>query len=401
MKKQLLSIFLCFIMIFPVSYAYCTDIPQMPFEANGMNIIEAMEAFNNLFEQFKNTKNTDEKKAIFAEAKALNDAFFGGSDTTFNGYTEMLVEIERIEAVENTLEHIAAKLLTYNHVPSTVFGGLIVGGVEQKPEKRILTDEERLEVINLLEKALEPGCIEKSGSTEKSYFLRAANSVYAVRGEGELGKRIEELYLKITNHPLLKSDEDIIKDTELTFSDVSESDWFFEYVMVMAGRGFVNGKTVPVNGVGTFFPNDTITRGEFIAVVIRILYPENNYTSAEGAPWWKASYDVAIQNSLILKDDKAKSGDIPITRQEMASIAYNALRLKMQAPGKYDTSRIKDYDEIDERYKPYVYEAFLSSLVKGDSEGYFHPKDNLTRAEASTVLYRFLSRLDEGSFVTP
>ena len=216
-----------------------------------------------------------------------------------------------------------------------------------------------------------------------------------MRGEGELGKRIEDLYLKIMNHPLLKSDEDIIKDSELTFSDVSESDWFFKYIMVMAGRGFVNGKTVPVNGVGTFFPNDTITRGEFIAVIIRILYPESNYT------WWKVSYDVAIQNSLILNDDEDKSGDIPITRQEMASIAYNALRLKMQPPGKYDISRIKDYDEIDESYKPYVYGAFHSILVQGDSEGYFHPKDNLTRAEASTVLYRFLSRLDEGSFVTP
>jgi hypothetical protein len=72
----------------------------------------------------------------------------------------------------------------------------------------------------------------------------------------------------------------------------------------------------------------------------------------------------------------------------------------MQPPGKYDTSGIKDYDEIDESYTSYVYGAFLSGLIKGDSEGYFHPKDNLTRAEASTVLYRFLYRLDEGSFIT-
>lgn len=402
--KKLTSVILCFIMLFSVSRTLCADINQIPFEgkieANGINIIEATAIFNNLFEQFKNTKDSQEKKKIFEKAKTLNDAFFSGTNITFYGYTEMLIEIERIDAKESTLEYISAKLLTYNNVPATVFGGAIVNGVEQKPEKKILTDEERLEVISLLEKSLKPGCIENSGSIEKSYFLRAANSVYAVRGEGELGKRIEDLYFKIMNHTLLKSDEDIIKDSELTFSDVSESDWFFNYVMVMAGRGYVNGKTIPVSGIGTFCPNDTITRGEFIAVIIRMLYPENSYTSEEGEPWWKASYDVAIQNNLLLNDDEDKSGDIPITRQEMASIAYNAISLKMQPPGKYDTSGIKDYDEIDESYNSYVYGAFLSGLIKGDSEGYFHPKDNLTRAEASPVLYRFLYRLDEGSFIT-
>ena len=147
-------------MIFSVSRTLCKDIDQFHFEgkteANGMTIIEAMEAFNNLFERFKNTKNIDEKKAIFAEAKTLNDAFFGGTHTTFYGYTEMLAEIERIDAKESTLEQIANKLLTYNHVPSTVFGGLIVGGVEQKPEKGFSQTKSVLKLSIFLKKLSSP-----------------------------------------------------------------------------------------------------------------------------------------------------------------------------------------------------------------------------------------------------
>ena len=124
--KKLTSVILCFIMLFSVSRTLCADIDQIPFEgkieANGINIIEATAIFNNLFEQFKNTKDSQEKKEIFEKAKTLNDAFFSGTNITFYGYTEMLIEIERIDAKESTLEYISAKLLTYNNVPATVFG---------------------------------------------------------------------------------------------------------------------------------------------------------------------------------------------------------------------------------------------------------------------------------------
>ncbi len=402
MQKRLTALILCLMMHFSVIYTFCSDINDTPVkektESGTINIMEAMEEFSNLVVRFNNAETNDEKKEIFAEAKAINDAFFGDSDVYFDGYQSMLIEIERIEAEESTLSSIAWKLSGYTTFTS-VGGGMTVNGVEQIPDKKVLTDAERLEIISLLEKSLVSGCIKNSDATDKSYFLNAARGVYAIRGEGELGERIEELYNDIINHPLLKSDEDIISDSAITFSDVSESDWFYKYVMVMAGRGFVNGKTIPVNGVGTFCPNATITRGEFITVIMRILYPENDYTANDGDPWWQDSYNVALQNSLILKEDKDLSGNIPISRQEMASIAYKALSLRMKAPEGYDITRVKDYDEVEERYKTSVYNTFNALLVQGDTEGYFHPKDNLTRAEASTVLYRLSYFLDEGSYV--
>ena len=123
-------------------------------------------------------------------------------------------------------------------------------------------------------------------------------------GPSELVEKIEVLYNEIVNHPYLKTDDEFIEESDIIFSDVNESDWFYKYVMVMASRGYLKGKTTPVDGV-------------------------------------------------------------------------------------------------DERYKDSVFGAFSHILVNGNDLHLFNPKDNLTRAEAATVLYNLLSRIEDGSYPIP
>ncbi len=50
------------------------------------------------------------------------------------------------------------------------------------------------------------------------------------------------------------------------FSDVNESDWFYDYIRLASGFGWISGYPD-----GTFMPNSTITRAEVVTIVNRML----------------------------------------------------------------------------------------------------------------------------------
>lgn len=57
---------------------------------------------------------------------------------------------------------------------------------------------------------------------------------------------------------------------DLTFDDVSETHWAYKTVMRAVELGLFEGtRAVDANGVGTFAPDRTMTRAEFITVCIR------------------------------------------------------------------------------------------------------------------------------------
>jgi len=57
---------------------------------------------------------------------------------------------------------------------------------------------------------------------------------------------------------------------DLSFSDVPSSDWAYPTIMRATELGLFKGtSTVDANGVGTFSPDNTMTRAEFITVCLR------------------------------------------------------------------------------------------------------------------------------------
>lgn len=56
-----------------------------------------------------------------------------------------------------------------------------------------------------------------------------------------------------------------------SFSDVPSTHWAYKNIMAMTSKGLFSGTTTPVNGVGTFAPDKTMTRAEFVTVVMRAM----------------------------------------------------------------------------------------------------------------------------------
>ena len=177
---------------------------------------------------------------------------------------------------------------------------------------------------------------------------------------------------------------------ENVFGDVNQGDWYYETVTEMTKKGLFKGK-----GNNMFFPGDTMTRAEFITVVMRALYPDADLSSEEGEKWWQDAYEAALKKG-ILEDKEFVIYNridlaIGIQRQEMAVISVRALNVL----GETDITpykHIPDISSVNKSYADYVKKAYGAGIIIGDEKGCFNPTNTLTRAEASTVLYRIIEK---------
>lgn len=181
-----------------------------------------------------------------------------------------------------------------------------------------------------------------------------------------------------------------------SFRDVQPNNWYYETVMEMARQGLFAGKGEIVDGVGTFAPNDTMTRAEFITVVSRILYPDAPIEKLDGAPWWHGYYKQLTDAGII--DHNVFNGqmEVNISRQEMAYVAIQAMKAGGENIDIINRTtaikKIPDFNTVGDAYKTFVGQAYSEGIICGaDSKGTFKPLDTLTRAEAATVLYRIIN----------
>lgn len=187
---------------------------------------------------------------------------------------------------------------------------------------------------------------------------------------------------------------------DLTFSDVPSDHWAAQPILEMTEQGLFSGTTTPVNGVGTFSPDSTMTRGAFLTVLTRWLFGDelDAMSAVPGAPWWKNNYTLALQNGLL--KDKELDGDLDkaMSRQEMAVVLARAAQGLGLAPDTLvSESAIPDWYSIGEGYREGVRLAYSLGFIGGvDSKGTFNPNGTLTRAQAATVVYRLLEKIEGG-----
>ncbi len=154
------------------------------------------------------------------------------------------------------------------------------------------------------------------------------------------------------------------------------------YIYIITGYG------------GNFHPNDPVQVDQYIKMVVRSM----GYAPGENTKYWAQNYiDIAVGQKLI-SINEFSDYKRPITREEAARIIVKAALLKEEFPynDPYNTpdnlvrSKIKDYTAIKDINKQFVLQSYEIGLIRG-SEGYFRPAGTLTRAEAATVMIRYLN----------
>jgi hypothetical protein len=170
-----------------------------------------------------------------------------------------------------------------------------------------------------------------------------------------------------TNEVTVEAGQTLPSSGSVQFSDVGASHWAKTAIQTAVSKGYVTGYPG-----GKFKPEQAITRGEFMKMVVTAL---GLPTEAAEGTWYEPYVKAAQNQSLYAAVDFANNEtqwNKDITRQEMARIAVRAIG---QATSENDK---------------WMYLATKSGLITGLGKGVLGEDKTTTRAQSVTIIERIL-----------
>ncbi len=176
-----------------------------------------------------------------------------------------------------------------------------------------------------------------------------------------------------------------------SFRDV-DNHWSKSYVETVSDYKAITGYPD-----GTFKPNETIKRIEFISLIVN---SQGTYVRdrKDGEFWGQPYVEAAIRSGIMESDEFGNMDESDlnrnISREEMASIVVNAYteaggRMNSSALYKASTG-LTDFDEVSTEYRKNAIASVALDLISGYPNGTFAPKQHANRAEAAVISYRLL-----------
>lgn len=182
---------------------------------------------------------------------------------------------------------------------------------------------------------------------------------------------------------------DLSNVTGIGFLDVPRSHWAYEYVANLKKSGIVSG-----NGNGYFYPENNITREEFLKMLIEALNitasSENrsDFEDVATNEWYCAYVNAGVNAGITSGISQSHFGTgLPITRQDMAVMLVRAFEYKeINISDVKDISGFSDVDAISDYALDSVMKMKASGYIGGYPDGNFYPNENATRAEAAKII---------------
>ena len=181
----------------------------------------------------------------------------------------------------------------------------------------------------------------------------------------------------------------------VSFNDVPENAWYSNPVSFIAAREITKG-----TGNGKFSPEATLTRGEFIVLLMRAygISPDENPTDnfSDAGNGYFAGY-LAAAKRLGISAGVGNNKFAPnneITRQEMFTMLYNALRVIGQRPEGESGRILSDFSDAA-LIAPWAKDAmdlFVKTGIIVGSNNTLSPNGKTTRAQMAQVLYTLFIR---------
>ena len=179
------------------------------------------------------------------------------------------------------------------------------------------------------------------------------------------------------------------------FSDVGDTAWYYDAVTFCAARGITGGTSD-----GNFSPDATLTRGQFIVMLMRAYgieedeNPTDNFDDA-GDTYYTAY--LATAKSLGITSGVGNSIYAPereITRQDMFTLLYRVLDVLGELPETEGAASLSDFTDAEEisDYAEKAMESLVAAGIISGSDGKFDPLGGSTRAQMAQVLYNILSK---------
>ncbi len=183
-------------------------------------------------------------------------------------------------------------------------------------------------------------------------------------------------------------DTDLLPD-KTEFSDMT-GHWAYEAVSALHASRIVNGFPD-----GRFMPDQSVSRAEFAKMICLAMQIDTAAGAAEffdvSDSAWYAPYIKALADNGIVTgfSDGGFHPDEGISRQDAAVMLWRCLYGGQTGSDREDRV-FDDLSEIDGYAKTAVLGLYAKGLVSG-YENRFHPKTEITRAEAAQLLHRCMN----------
>lgn len=177
---------------------------------------------------------------------------------------------------------------------------------------------------------------------------------------------------------------------KLPFTDVRESDWFYEDVAFAYENGLFAGTSDT-----TFSPNASMTRAMLVTVLYRLegqpaVNGRSGFSDVQYNGYYEDAVTWAADNGIVNGTSTTTfSPNANVTREQMAAILYRYAQYK-----KYNTAASSSLNSFSDHTSVSGYaEASLQwsvaeKLVNG-SNGKLMPTGNASRAQVAAILHRF------------
>lgn len=178
------------------------------------------------------------------------------------------------------------------------------------------------------------------------------------------------------------------------FTDVSRSDWYYQFVDYVTSKGYFNGVADK-----TFAPAENMTRAMFVTVLFRFDGAKGDrsqsaFTDVAPGEWYTDAINWAAANRIVdgVGNGKFAPND-PITRAQMCTMIERYLDLyrkawKVTLPETGSVSVMVDENAIPAYALAAVKQCQRHGLVNGFEDGTFRPNELSTRAQVAAVIYR-------------
>lgn len=187
------------------------------------------------------------------------------------------------------------------------------------------------------------------------------------------------------------------------FTDVSQSDWFYDNVMFVYGRKIMAGTSST-----TFSPHNAATRGMMATILWRMegspaVTGKSPYTDVASGKYYTDAVIWTTQKGIFSGyGDKTFRAEESITREQLAAIFYQYAKYKgYNLSPKAELGKFRDKDDISDWAKEAMQWAVGSGLINGKGTHTLDPKGTATRAEIAAILHRFIGKYELVEGIAP
>lgn len=172
-----------------------------------------------------------------------------------------------------------------------------------------------------------------------------------------------------------------------TYPDVDSAHWAYGNIAKLTELGGIEG-----NPDGKFYPDKSITRAEFVKIVVAVTLGEQEKSKVH----WAENYIAKAEGEKLLTvgEFSRDTWDKPILRQEMAKVVSRAAEYLLKEDVITDTdlitAQITDWADTCGACKPYIAQAYGKGIIAGYPDGSFGGRQTASRAEASAMITRLI-----------